>query len=187
MLFLLKGSTRHPALQPRDMNPYAHNIRRLMARHGMTLRALVGASGLHERTVKAALNGAGKPHARTLHRLAVGLGVSADELFQFPAAARVSSFNRQTNGVVDAIVARNPKRFVDWTESDFEELYSHFGTGGALTTDGAERVIAAIDEKRAVHRKVALLLESSQSELLTGFVDLLYQKIAVTHVQCDVR
>lgn len=164
------------------MNPYAHNVRRLMARNGMTLRALVAASGLHERTVKSALNGAGKPHARTLHRLAKGLGVPADELFQFPAAARVSSFNRQTNGEVDAIVARNPRRFAEWTEADFEELYSHFGTGGALTSDGAERVIAAIDEKRAVHRKVALLLESSQAEILAGFVDLLYQKITVTQL-----
>jgi len=153
-----------------------------MARNGMTLRALVSASGLHERTVKAALNGAGKPHARTLHRLAVGLGVSADELFQLPAAARVSSFNRQTNGAVDAIVARQPQRFADWTEADFEELYSNFGTGGALTSDGAEQVIAAIDEKRSVHRKVALLLESSHAELLASFVDLLYQRIAVTQV-----
>jgi hypothetical protein len=83
---------------------------------------------------------------------------------------------------VDAIVARDPKRFADWSEADFEELYSHFGTGGALTGEGAERVVAAIDEKRAVHRKVALLLESSQAELLSGFVDLLYQKIAVTQV-----
>lgn len=164
------------------MDPYAHNVRRLMARNGMTLRDLVGASGLHERTVKAALSGAGKPHARTLHRLALGLGVSADELFQLPAAARVSAFNRQTNGAVDAIVARDPKRFADWTEGDFEELYSHFGTGGALTGDGAEKVVAAIDHKREVHRKVALLLESSQAELLSGFVELLYRKVAVTDV-----
>jgi transcriptional regulator with XRE-family HTH domain len=163
-------------------NPYAHNIRRLMARGGMTLRDLVNASGLHERTVKAALNGAGKPHARTLHRLAVGLGVSADELFQLPAAARVSAFNRQTNGEVDAIVAQDPKRFAEWSEADFEELYSHFGMGGALTREGAEKVIVAINGKRAVHRKVALLLESSQSELLTEFVDLLYRKIAVTQL-----
>ncbi len=164
------------------MNPYAHNIRRLMARNGMTLRDLVQAAGLHERTVKAAMNGAGKPHARTLHRLAIGLGVSADELFQHPAAARASRFNQQTNPAVSALVAHDPQRFSEWTETDFEELYSHFGTGGALTTEGAEKVVAAIDQKRAVHRKVALLLESNQAELLVGFVDLLYQKIVVRQI-----
>ena len=37
-----------------------------------------------------------------------------------------------------------------------------------------------MNRKREVHQRVALLLESSEADLLIGFVDLLYQKILVT-------
>ena len=67
------------------MLDFASNLRRLMARSGVTLEQVVEASGLSERTVKGVLGGKSKPHARTLHRLAAGLGVSADELFQNPS------------------------------------------------------------------------------------------------------
>jgi transcriptional regulator with XRE-family HTH domain len=164
------------------MPHFAHNVRRLMARNGMTLRELVGASGLHERTVKAALGGSGKPHARTLHRLANGLGVSTDELFQTPSALTHRVFDRQTNPAVQEVVERRPELFTDWTAADFEELYSHFGTGGALSAEGATRVVLAMNKKRSVHRKVALLLESGEADVLVGLVDLLYQKIAVDEV-----
>lgn len=164
------------------MLTYAHNVRRLMARSGMTLRDLVNASGLHERTIKAALNGNGKPQARTLHRLAAGLGVATDELFQNSSTLSFRQFDRQTNPAVAELVRAQPDLFRDWSDADFDELCSHFGTGGELTPDGAMRVVMAIREKHAVHRKVALLLESSEAKLLTGFVELLYQKIAVTEV-----
>jgi hypothetical protein len=38
-----------------------------------------------------------------------------------------------------------------------------------------------MNRKRDVQRKVALLLESGEAELLTGLVDLLYQKILVSN------
>jgi hypothetical protein len=63
----------------------ASNVRRVMARTGLTLRQVVEATGLCERTVKGLLAGKNKPHARTLHLLAAGLGVSTDELFQDPS------------------------------------------------------------------------------------------------------
>jgi transcriptional regulator with XRE-family HTH domain len=164
------------------MMPFAHNVRRLMARRGMTLRQLVTASGLHERTVKAALHGDGKPHARTLHRLARGLEVATDELFQNPAATAVEQFNQHTNPEVDEVIRTQPALFADWTVADFEELYSHFGTGGALSAEGATQVALAINQKRVVHQKVALLLESGEAAVLRGLVDLLYQKIEVRDI-----
>ncbi len=68
-----------------SMLDFALNLRRLMARLGMTLEQVVEATGLSQRTVKALLAGKSKPHARTLHQLAEGLGVSSDELFQNPS------------------------------------------------------------------------------------------------------
>jgi transcriptional regulator with XRE-family HTH domain len=159
------------------MLDFALNVRRLMARSGLTLEQVVEQSGLSERTVKALLAGRNKPHARTLHRLAAGLGVATDELFQNPSLLAHRLFDRRTNPAVDEVVHEHPEWFDGWSEADFAELYSRFGAGGALTGDGAASVVRAMNRKRDVHRKVALLLESGEAELLTGLVDLLYQKI----------
>ena len=79
---------------------------------------------------------------------------------------------------MEGIVSNRPELFEGWTEADFDELYSRFGTGGALTTSAAE-IVMAMNRQRDVHQKVALLLESSEAQLLSGLVDLLYQKIIV--------
>lgn len=158
----------------------ASNVRRIMARSGLTLKQVVEATGLCERTVKGLLSGRSKPHARTLRRLACGLGVSTDELFQNPSLLVHQLFDHRTNSAVDEIVGSHPQWFDGWTDVDFAELYSHFGTGGALTETGATSVVLAMNRKRNVQQKVALLLESSEAELLTGLVDLLYQKIVVS-------
>lgn len=161
------------------MFDFASNVRRLMARCDLTLQQVVEATGLSERTIKAILNGKNKPHARTLHRLATGLGVSSDELFQNPSLLAHRLFDRQTNPIVQDMVNCHPELFEDWTQADFEELYSRFGTGGALSAPGATEVVQAMNQNREIHRKVALLLETGEAELLTGFVDLLHQKITV--------
>ena len=157
------------------------NLRRLMARCGLTLEQVIQSTGLSERTVKALVAGKSKPHARTLHRLAAGLGVSTDELFQNPSLLAHRLFDRRTNPVIEDVVNSRPELFEGWTEADFDELYSRFGTGGALTAPGAADVIAAMNRNREVHQKVALLLESGQAELLAGLVDVLYQKIIVSN------
>lgn len=161
------------------MRDFATNVRRLMARCGMTLQQLVEATGLSERTVKAILRGRGKPHARTLHRLAAGLGVSTDELFQSPALLAHQLFDRQTNPIVEEVIDEQPQLFEGWRQQDFDELYSRFGTGGALTVEGTRQIVEQMNRKRDIHHKVALLLETGESELLVGLVDLLYQKVVV--------
>lgn len=161
------------------MLDFAANVRRLMARSGMTLQQVVAAAGLNERTIKAILSGRSKPHARTLHRLADGLGVAADELFQNPSLLTHRLFDQRTNPVVQEVIDSRPHLFEGWTQADFEELYSRFGTGGALTASGTAQVVVAMNRKREVHQKVALLLESGEAEFLSGVVDLLYQKIIV--------
>ena len=151
-----------------------------MARSGLTLKQVVEVTGLCERTVKGLLSGRNKPHARTLQRLAEGLHVDTDELFQNPSLLAHRLYDRGTNQAVDEVIDRHPEWFAGWTDADFAELYSHFGTGGALTESGATSVVQAMNRKREVQQKVALLLESGEAELLTGLVDLLYQKIVVS-------
>jgi transcriptional regulator with XRE-family HTH domain len=105
------------------MLDFALNLRRLMARSGMTLEQVVDATGLNERTVKSILSGKNKPHARTLHRLATGLGVETDELFQNPSLLAHRLFDRRTNPLVEDVVSSRPELFTDWTEADFPLSY----------------------------------------------------------------
>ena len=77
------------------MPDFATNLRRLMARLGLTLEALSERTDLDERTLKGILSGqSSRPHARTLHKLAAGLGVPADELFQHPSLWAHREFDR---------------------------------------------------------------------------------------------
>ncbi len=155
------------------------NVRRLMACAGLTLAEVVAATGLCERTLKGLLAGKNKPHARTLHRLAAGFGVSTDELFQHSSLLTHRLFDRRTNPVVDDVVAAHPEWFANWTQDDYAELYSRFGTGGALTESGAAQVVLAMNRKRETVQKVALLLETGEAELLSGLVELLYERVVV--------
>jgi transcriptional regulator with XRE-family HTH domain len=162
----------------------ATNVRRLMARDGLTFSDVVEMTGLDERTVRGLVRGSHNPHARTLHKFAAGLGVSIDELFE-PAAARSrQAFDRATNPVVREVVehlaAANSPLFDAWGEADFHELYSQFGTGGALTEQGVLTAAEAINAKRALLRQVAVILETAEADLLTDFVKLLYRRVTVS-------
>jgi transcriptional regulator with XRE-family HTH domain len=162
------------------MADFASNLQRLMARFGLTFDDVVKATDLNERTIKAILNGSrNKPQPRTLHKLARGLGVPADELFQNPSLLARRSFDRQTNPMVDQVAAEHPEWFEGWTETDFEEAYSRMGMGGALTAEGAREVVCEMNRKRTVQEKVSVLMETGEADLLANIVETLYQRVAV--------
>lgn len=153
------------------------NLRRLMARLGLTIREVAARSRLDHRTIKGILDGTHRPHAKTLHRLASGLGVSPDELFVDPAQLVYRCFDRATNPLVAEAVANHPELFSGWTEADFEELHSRFGTGGPLTAEGTLAAVQAMNANRRTHEQLAVLLESSQAEVIRGIVEVMYQKV----------
>lgn len=158
----------------------AENLRRVMARQGLTIAAVVRRTGLDDRTIKAMLRDpSARPHARTLHQLAAGLGIHVDELFQNPTLLARRLFDRRTNPVVDEVAAQNPHLFDGWTPDDFDDLYSRFGTGGELTAAGTLEAVRAINVRRALFNKVALLLETGQAPVLRGVVDLLYEQVVL--------
>lgn len=164
------------------MSDYASNLRRLMARLNLTMRDVAEQTGLDQRTIKGILRGSdSKPHARTLHQLAAGLGVDVNELFQTPSQLAHRSFDRATNPIVEDYLARHPDAIEGWSEDEFDELYSHVGTGGGLTLEGASRMIAAINRKRETWRKMAVVFESGEAELLSSIVDLLYNRVIINH------
>ena len=163
----------------REFSHIADNLRRLMTRRGISLDALAQTSGVDRRTIAAVLRGNKRPHSHTVYRLAQGLAVPADEFFQDPSLLVHRAFDRQTNPLVDEVVAERPDVFASWSEADFDDLYSRFGTGGALTREGALAAAERINRVRALQEKVALVLETHEAELLEQFVELLYHRVAV--------
>ena len=161
------------------MPDFGINLRRLMARLDLTVQDVIDRSGLDTRTVKEILRGSKQPQARTIHRLASGLGVASDEFFQDPSLLAHRVFDRQTNPIVDRVIASHPNLFRNWTEADFDELYSRFGTGGPLSVEGTVEAAENMNVNRQIYQRVSVLLESSEASLLSEFVNLLYRRVAV--------
>ena len=156
------------------------NLLRLMAARGLTMSGVAAQTGLHVRTVRGILRGEKKPHARTLHRLAEGLGVAVDEFFLDPAQLVYRRFDRRTNPAVAMVIEDNKELFHGWTEADFDELHSRVGAGGALTVEGALAAARQMNRRRELHDKLDLLLESSQAEVAAGILNVLYEKVVVS-------
>lgn len=159
-----------------DAATVALNLRRIMARAALTFEEVVTATDLDERTIRGLARGTTNPHARTINKLAQGLGVAIDELFRPPGQHSPRRFDRATNMLVDGVVSRHAAKFANWTEADFDELYSRFGTGGQLTEDGIVAAAEATNARRDVWRQVSVILESGEAKLLTEFVDMLYRR-----------
>jgi len=161
----------------------AANLRRLMARDNMTIHSVARAAGLDARTVKAVLHQRQRPHARTLHKLARGMGVCTDEFFHpvADAADGVSpgrqNVDRTTNPHVHGLLAQQPERFANWTAGEVDELFSRVGVGGELNEQGAQAAAAAIEDRRDVLEKAALVLETAEAELLTTMIEMLYRRV----------
>jgi transcriptional regulator with XRE-family HTH domain len=161
---------------PRDAAREGANARRIMARLGMTQADVVAATGLDERTLRSLLRGESQPHARTLHKFAAGLGVDVNELY-YDSRAAAATFDRTTNPAVTQTVAANPATFADWTEADFDELYSRVAVGGELTETGALAAAEAMNERRKLLAQVALLLETHEADHLREFVAMLHKRV----------
>jgi transcriptional regulator with XRE-family HTH domain len=153
------------------------NLRRLMADLGLTIDQVAEKSGLDKRTIRGILDGTAKPQMRTLGRLAKGLGVSSDEFFLEPSQLLYRRFDRDTNPLVQQVVETHPQVFAGWTAIDFDELHSRVGTGGPLTAEGALSAARQMNATRGLQEKLALLLESSQAEVIAEIIELFYRKV----------
>src|SRR5438105_11777715 len=127
-----------------------------MAREGLTLAELARRSKLNHRTIKGILADDRQPQPRTLHRLASGLNVPIEELFQDPALLRHRLFDRRTNPMVEEAVASQPQLFHGWTAAEFDELCSRSGAGGSLTAEGTLDAVRAMNRRREILAKVTL-------------------------------
>ena len=163
----------------------SENLRRLLAQHGLTIAEVASRAAIDRRTVQAVLNDSGKPHPRTIHRLAEALQVSVDEFYVEPSQLLYRQFDQASNPLVTEVVEARPELFEDWTQADFDELHSRFGTGGALTQQGVVASAEGMNLRRRLHEKLAVLLESTHKELARKMVEALYDQVVVTDQESD--
>jgi len=147
-----------------------------MAHLSLTIGQVAEPCGLDHRTVRGIIRGATTPQGRTVRKLAAGLGVSPDEPFLEPSLLLQRNLDRPANPLVEEVLRGRPDLVEGWTEADFDELYSRVGVGSGLTPQGAMNAIHLTGRKLAVVRKVEVLMESGEAELVGGIVDILYQK-----------
>jgi len=152
------------------------NLRRLMAAADLTIAQVAECTGLDKRTIQGILDGTKHPHVRTLGRLAKGLGVPVEELFLEPHQLAYRVFDRHTNPVIEEVLRNHPELFEGWTVADFDELHSRVGAGGPLTEQGALEAVRHMNRNRQLHKKLAVVLESTHRDLAAGIIELLYQK-----------
>jgi transcriptional regulator with XRE-family HTH domain len=152
------------------------NLLRLMAAAGLSVEQVTEKTGVDKRTIRAILNASHRPHPRTLHRLAEGLGVSIDEFFLDPSRLLFRRFDRQTNPVIAEALESHGELFAEWTEADFDELHSRVASGGPLRIEGALSAAQNMNRKRALMEKLSLLLETGNADLIAGIIELFYDK-----------
>jgi transcriptional regulator with XRE-family HTH domain len=156
------------------------NLRRLMAKLGLTIEQVVAKSGLDKRTIQGILGGSHKSHMRSITRLAQGLGVSTDEFFLDPSQLLYRQFDQRTNPVVQEVIGSHPELFTGWTAAHFAELHSRFGDGGALTFDGALAAVRHMNENREAFGQLAVLLESHRAKLIRGLLDVYFRETVLS-------
>ncbi|HOP76658.1 MAG TPA: helix-turn-helix transcriptional regulator, partial [Thermogutta sp.] len=147
-------------------NLLGDNLRRIMSQLGLTINEVAERTKLDKRTIRGILEGSKRPHPKTIGQLAEGLGVSVDELYIDPTRLLYRRLDKQTNPVVEKVIQEYPELFADWTTAEFEELYSRFGMGGAMTEEGVLEAARKTNRRRILQHKLAVLLETSQAELI---------------------
>jgi transcriptional regulator with XRE-family HTH domain len=179
------GIVNSTSITRRDAATVALNLRRHMAQAGMTYEDVVSATELDERTIRGLARGTTNPHSKTLHKLAQGLSIEIGDLFRSPGLHSPRRFDRATNTLVREVVTANAYPFQNWSDSDFDELFSRFGTGGQLTEAGVLAAAEEMNEKRDLWRQVGVIMESGEAKLLTDFVELLYRRATAAPVAAD--
>ena len=148
-----------------------------MAKHGLSYDSLAEQTGLDQRTLRGIMRAETRPHAKTLQRLAEGLGVGVDELFAGDESAAHHEFDSQTNPAIEEAVSQEPGMFARWTPADFGELASRFGAGGPLTVEGVIESAQAMNANRETLARAQVVLESTQAQTLREVVEALYRQV----------
>ena len=155
------------------------NLLRLMASYGLSIYQVAERTQLDERTVRGILNGTNKPRAKSLRRLADGLGVSVDEFFLDPTQLFYRQLDHPANPVVEELMQTAPELFAGWRETDFAELLVRVEADDTRLSTRQDFVaaISEMNRRRSLHDQLELLLDSNQSETIAGILEVLCRQV----------
>ncbi len=91
-------------------------------------------------------------------------------------------FDRQTNWAIQSVCEQHPALFEDWEESQWDELFSSFGTGGEMNEEGIRREAEAINARQETLYQLRVVLETDLAAAACGVIRCLYES-----VQCRSR
>ena len=128
-----------------------------------------------------------RPRITTLNSLAEAFEITLEhflwgqsEPLRHLASSRSSAsgdFDRSTNQAVRQVRDEHPQLFVNWTDREWEELYSTFGVGGALNETGVLSNARQINESRRTRRQLDVVLETHLREVAAKMVESLYRMV----------
>lgn len=87
------------------------------------------------------------------------------------------SFDRQTNWSIQSVCEQNPTLFEHWTDEEWDELFSSFGTGGELNEEGIRKQAEAINARRETLYQLQIVLETHLAQAARGIIRSLYESI----------
>lgn len=175
--------------RPSRLQRLGERIRQLRLSRGWGIDTLASRAKLSRTTLHNLENGTtANPRASTLKRLAETLDVTVGRLLEdrpeplvhVPAAQTDDDrrqLDRHTNPLIDETLALRPRMFDGWSPENWDELYSEFGMGGALTQEGVIEAATRINRKRQTLRQLEVVLETDLAEVAARMIDSLYEMV----------
>ncbi|TWT63145.1 helix-turn-helix domain-containing protein [Rubinisphaera italica] len=158
-------------------------------------------------------HGACKPRHDTLHKLASALSVSPSVLKSESRNGELSGetspissfetshfrpesspwveddadsrrlFDRQSNWAIQEVCQNHPELFADWSDEQWDELFSTFGVGGELNETGVLQQAEAINAKRETIYQLQVVLETHLADAARNVIRSLYDSVQCASIE----
>jgi hypothetical protein len=162
------------------------NFTGLLRRRSLSVEQFCATTQLPRKAVNRWLHrGANRLETGTLTKLSTYFSIDPPsawfktDLLRENGPTHVNPIDLQTNPAIARVRQEKPELFYNFTQAEWQEIYSLRGTGGELTTEGVEISAIWIAEKREARRKFEALLETSKRESLMLIIDAFYKETEI--------
>ncbi|WP_296462125.1 helix-turn-helix transcriptional regulator [Rubinisphaera sp.] len=87
------------------------------------------------------------------------------------------TFDRQSNWAIQEVCQNHPELFADWSDEQWDELFSTFGIGGELNETGVLKQAEAINAKRETIYQLQVVLETHLADAARNVIRSLYDSV----------
>ena len=176
-----------------DPEKLAAQIRAGCLRKGWNIGELARQAGVSRTTLYHLERGTTrKPRYPTVQGIVAALGISPESLCEpspkQPEQLRNISdrnaqgsgvFDRATNEEISEVHHEFPELFSGWADEDWDELYSTFGEGGSLNSEGVVEFAHQINLKRETLHQLQVVLETHLCPVAVNLIETLYEMVRI--------